>query len=309
MHKLTGFYARISSYTFVNLLLFTAVLQAQLPTGKWTTLNHTPIANAGPDQIVYMDGLASATVTLDGSASSDPDGDALTYTWEIAASLPGEDGGSGIVIVKHLTSFSATGGLITYSGDSTIHTFTSSGTFSCAGTGNVEVLVVAGGGGGGCHTAGGGGAGGVVYDTSYSVTGDIPVIIGTGGARSIDKYVSGSNGSNSVFGSITAIGGGGGASRFTFAGNGGSGGGGSPQNLGSSNGSGTPGQGYDGGVGGNAWNYLSGGGGGTGAVGSGGTGSGGNGNGGAGSVYSISGLSVKPTYFFIVVISIYFEII
>jgi hypothetical protein len=42
--------------------------------------NHAPVANAGLDQSVATAG-SSATVTLDGSGSSDPDLDALTYTW------------------------------------------------------------------------------------------------------------------------------------------------------------------------------------------------------------------------------------
>lgn len=43
--------------------------------------NQPPVADAGPDQNVTATGATGALVTLDGSGSSDPDGDSLTYGW------------------------------------------------------------------------------------------------------------------------------------------------------------------------------------------------------------------------------------
>ncbi|MDD9853198.1 MAG: cadherin-like beta sandwich domain-containing protein, partial [Deltaproteobacteria bacterium] len=49
------------------------------PTAPTPTPNRPPVANAGPDQTVDEDSAPS--VTLDGTGSSDPDGDRLRYRW------------------------------------------------------------------------------------------------------------------------------------------------------------------------------------------------------------------------------------
>jgi probable HAF family extracellular repeat protein len=64
-----------------------------------STSNHPPVANAGSDQTVEC----PAQVTLDGSGSTDPDGDALTYQWS--------EGGS---VLNTTVSFTASFGLGTH---------------------------------------------------------------------------------------------------------------------------------------------------------------------------------------------------
>jgi hypothetical protein len=162
----------------------------------------------------------------------------------------------------------------------------------------VEVLVVAGGGSGGYGESnvnggggGGGGAGGLIYNQNFSVIPGtaLTVTIGNGGASPGSSTSAGNNGGNSVFGSLTAIGGGaGGGGDFegTNAGaTGGSGGGaGGDGTYGPTIFSaGTAGQGFAGGARNGTTNRAAAGGGGAGGVGSSGTpGANSTGTGGAG---------------------------
>jgi hypothetical protein len=163
----------------------------------------------------------------------------------------------------------------------------------------VSFLVIGGGGGSGALRGGGGGAGG--YRSSWNgetsgggagaETGIVPVegisytvTVGAGGPE-------GTNGFDSVFGSVTSIGGGRG-SKYTSPGSltGGSGGGGTFSSSYPPS-SGTSGQGYAGGAG--AWvNGNVTGGGGGGAAGSGGAAGLNGGTGGAGRISTITGSAV-----------------
>ena len=221
----------------------------------------------------------------------------------------------------------ATGGTITTDGDYKIHTFTSSGTFTVnyagasGGSNTVDYLVVAGGGAGGGHdnyAAGGGGAGGMRYSFPNPATGGFPVsaqaypiTVGAGGTHPGNQNYVGGNGANSVFSTITSAGGGGGggyligpSSNFPLyqANDGGSGGGAAnTQSFGATNtcvGSGntppvSPSQGNNGGTSKGNPIFLSGGGGGHGAVGANAPcSSGPAGAGGAGTPLSITGSGV-----------------
>ena len=106
-----------------------------------------------------------------------------------------------------------------------VQSFTSSGTFSVpAGVTSVDVLVVAGGAGaGGSSQSGwlgaGGGAGGLIYMPGYPVTpsGTVSITVGCGGGGGNAPGVvgcAGVSGQDSVFGTITAKGGGGGGGGY-----------------------------------------------------------------------------------------------
>ena len=173
-----------------------------------------------------------------------------------------------------------------------VHSFTSGGTFAVTGSGDVEYLVVAGGGGcgtsaGGGFRDGGGGAGGLLTATGHAVTAQsYSITVGAGGTVA-------NNGTNSVFDTITSVGGGKGGTSSTAGTAGGSGGGG-----GVSAGAGGAGsQGNAGGLGGSGGTSENGGGGGgAGSVGEAGS-NGGTGQGGDGGIGLANSISGTSTYY------------
>ena len=229
----------------------------------------------------------------------------------------------------------ATGGSITTSGNDKIHTFTGPGTFcvatvgACAANNLVSYMVIAGGGGSGSERGGGGGAGGyretkspvTPYTASpldgYPTPGNritvtatgFPITVGGGGgiSGSYPPYSHGVRGSNSIFSTITATGGGGGKGALknvNACAPGGSGGGGA-HSTGCSGikcgGTGnvppvTPAQGTSGGGAGSPPGPSGGAAGGGGGAGGAGTqGSGEPGSGGAGGVGTTSSINGTPT--------------
>jgi len=253
------------------------------------TVEHN-IGNYGRIDSQYYDGYIAGVTFVDGeqleaSAFGHPSVD--TGAW-VMEDIPEDE------------TLATGGNLVTHAGQYRVHKFTSNGTFTVSNPGLVEYLVVGGGGGGGGNYGGGGGAGGFqtgflnIPKDSYSIT------IGEGGDGGIAiAPTSGDNGdagANSVFHTITALGGGYGGALDADSGAGGPGASGGGSRYGSASGSATPFhsevQGFAGGTGStSASNYGSGGGGGASAVGTGGSGSAG-GVGGAGTTSTISGAAV-----------------
>ncbi|WP_339874114.1 glycine-rich domain-containing protein [uncultured Brevundimonas sp.] len=242
--------------------------------------NGSNIQGSADDVTASIEGLSVTLIYVDG-----------TQGWLLIDAAQASD------IVVPNPFIEATGGTITTSGNFKIHTFTGPGTFTVCQVSEtttentVGYMVVAGGGGGGTFHGGGGGAGGfregrnvpidnftasplvanaptnaiTISATSY------PITVGAGGAgapTSPDCGTPSTDGSNSVFSSITSTGGGGGGSQLTDAGHtGGSGGGGTygggvaggagntpptSPSQGETGGTGYPGSPYNGGGGGGA---------------------------------------------------------
>jgi alpha-tubulin suppressor-like RCC1 family protein len=233
----------------------------------------------------YGDGSVTVAATNGHVYSDTPTG---TYSWGTLGSCVKTEMADNLHSTeewayRHNNGNTPTAGYTTY-------TWTPTSTIT-----NTRTLVVAGGGGGGTDMGGGGGAGGLLASTSTNIAyAEQTIQVGDGGARgygpdgnSTNQHRGGNGANSSISGpGITAIGGGGGATGHNdtydrAAGSGGSGGGGSGglasnSGYGAPNGTGIPGQGYDGANSGNAW--YPGGGGGAGEKGYGRNGSGGGGN-------------------------------
>lgn len=69
----------------VSLVVHDGLLFSAPDTVSITTLNSPPVANAGPDQTVFV----ATTVTLDGTGSTDVDGNAITYAWALVSAPAG----------------------------------------------------------------------------------------------------------------------------------------------------------------------------------------------------------------------------
>jgi len=285
--------------------------------GEWHMLTYVNKSNYTMD--FYVDGVYDTTVSPTNVANNNPldvIGSGLGVPFNGSIAMVQVNKGTAMNASQVSQQYGATRGrfqsyqayanggtvtTITQNGvNYRVHTFTSSGTLSVTQSGSVEVLVVAGGASGGGSTAGGGGAGGLIYDNSYYVNAGqtITVTVGAGGAGVAQTTV-GNDGNNSVFGDITATGGGGGGMTNGSSGaigrNGGSGGGGahySSMNFGTP-GTGIAGQGYDGGNGstGDQSSFPSGGGGGAGGKGGDATNTK-SGNGGIGQPYGLTGTTV-----------------
>ena len=246
---------------FNTIAISGSTLNASATDAEGNTITYTITSGSLPAGLT----IGSSTGLITGTPSGNTAG-VFTFTVQ-AATTEG--------ITTRVFSITAkdvpTGGTITTSGGFRIHTFTSSSSFVVpTGTTltNVEYLVIAGGGGGGNTIGGGGGAGGyrcsvpgessgnnAAAESRLTLTANTyTVTVGGGGpggpatGTSGTGHSNGTQGENSVFGSITSTGGGFGSKydTGTAGGSGGSGGGGAEQNAG---GAGTAGQGTSGAAG------------------------------------------------------------
>ena len=202
-----------------------------------------------------LDGSKAFPIAADGSFSSSISNllAGTTYYWEVEIDEGGAATGSGSGSFRTLAyetfgNCAVVNGSPSSDGSDAVITFTESGRIRFPKAVTLDVLLVGGGGGGGnggYSGGGGGGAGGVVYRQEVSLpAGEYNVTVGTGGAEN-------EKGADSVFAGYRAYGGGAGNHGYgdpNETDDGGSGGGASAvANWERVAGTGTEGQGHDGG--------------------------------------------------------------
>ena len=224
----------------------TAATGLQFTLENQINIDQQPVFSTAAGSIGTTSDTGRASFSAITVAAADPEsGGDVTYTLEsgsLPAGLSGSSTSSGYVISGTPTAVGSntTSNFTIRAKDAASNTserafsltvlapatqsFTSSGTFSVpTGVTTVDVLVVGGGGAGGTHHGAGAGAGGLIYRPAFPVTpgGTVSVTVGDGGAPT-NNYPSpspsgekGQSGQASVFGTLTAQGGGGGG----FAGN------------------------------------------------------------------------------------------
>ena len=280
--------------------------------------NNFTVAPATGEKINGGDASANLIISTEGQGLTFVYVDG-TVGWKTVHENEFTKGGSNFI--------AASGGTETTSGDCKIHTFTGPGPFTvtttsgCAAHNTLSYVVVGGGGGGGNWGGGGAGAGGYreVKSPSTPYTASpldgypsspnrisaasqaYPITIGAGGTAPPaypNRNTCISNGSNSIFSTITGAGGGKGGNQGASGGDGGSGGGQSVTCASAGSGNTpptTPAQGTNGGTGHSnppIGAYFGGGGGGATAAGANDPGSNDAGPGGAGATSSITGSPV-----------------
>ena len=207
----TGFNTGVSVY--INGVIAPSVTRANSNSLSFIVPANTQ-GSTVPFYVVNTDG--GSAVYLPGFTISGPP------TWLTSADLGSVSPNTDVSLAPlfayeegDLTPIYATGGTVQNVNNYTIHTFTSTDTFSVSsGGGEIEYLIVAAGGGGGNDMGGGGGGGGVLANTVNVTTTNYTITIGAAGAGSPGPYsgtpVAGSNGGNSSIGTeLIAVGGGG----------------------------------------------------------------------------------------------------
>jgi hypothetical protein len=143
-----------------------------------------------------------------GEISGTPTSDEGTKTFTIRATDP-----SGNFTEKEFSIYvgnPASGGSVSVVNGYAVHTFTSNGSLTVnKEIPEAQILMVAGGGGAGVDNAGGGGAGGLVFHPAKSLpVSNYAVVIGAGGPGDDTQALSQTNGINTTFDDLTAVGGG-----------------------------------------------------------------------------------------------------